>query len=211
MRAMARSTTTTGPPKTADSHAAASDELPLFRFGLKQLLAFVAALSALLTALVIADGLTATVLLLAALVVAAHVFSTALGSRLRAHANQLQRKRGATVLPPDTGHRPQGGHLTPLPYWHSHGRPVLRWRSLLMAAGIAVGGFGGGTFMASASGNHTSAAGILVGSMSLAVVGGWFTFLATSFYATFRRGWREAVEGDESLRRQHRAEAFHQE
>jgi hypothetical protein len=179
--------------------------LPLFRFGLKQLLAFVAALSTLLAAIVIVDGISAAVLLLVTLVVAAHVLSTALGSRLRAHANRSQHKRVAMVQSRDAR------HLPPPPYWHSHGRPVLRWRSLLMVAGIAIGGLGGGAFLASAIGNRTSAAGILVGSISLAVIGGWVTFLATSFYAIFRRGWREAVQGDDSLRKSHPTASFNQD
>src|SRR4051812_26506800 len=58
-------------------------DLPLFRFGLRQMLAFVAAACLLLGGMVILQGLNAMVLLLLTLIVAAHITGTALGSRLR--------------------------------------------------------------------------------------------------------------------------------
>ena len=63
------------PPETVDP--------PLFRFDLRQLLWFVAALSGLMAALVSLPGLIAAALLLAVLVISAHLLSTAIGTRLR--------------------------------------------------------------------------------------------------------------------------------
>ena len=60
-------------------------------------------------------------------------------------------------------------------------------------AGIVSGGFVGAMLLAATIGHRTSAAGILVGSASLAVVGGWLAFLCGSFYGIFRHGLRDAL------------------
>jgi hypothetical protein len=70
---------------------------------------------------------------------------------------------------------------------------VLGWLPTLIFLGVAVGGVGGGTFLAYAIGHRTSVAGLLVGAISLAILGGWIAFLAGSFSAIFRHGLREAV------------------
>src|SRR5689334_24278477 len=79
------------PSGKADSRSKTSvtqDDLPLFRFGLRQLLLFVAALGALLAALAVSHGLTVLMILLAVSVVVMHVFATALGTRLQSRADQ---------------------------------------------------------------------------------------------------------------------------
>lgn len=171
-------------------------ELPLFRFGLRQLLAFVAALCCLLTGMVISQGVMSLVLLLAALVVAAHVTGTALGSRLRAHADQqivarLSESRSlepkAVVVPPRQAH-----------FWHCHGRQMRGWLPTLVIAGSLAAAAGGGVFLMLVIGDRFSPAGVVVGIASLAVLGGWFAFLASSFYTIFRRGVREAA-ADEAI------------
>jgi hypothetical protein len=42
-------------------------------------------------------------------------------------------------------------------------------------------------------GDRTTAAGIVVGAASMAVVGGWIAFVAASAWSIFRQGWRDAV------------------
>jgi hypothetical protein len=61
--------------------------------------------------------------------------------------------------------------------------------------GIAAlaGGTIGGLVLAMTIGHRTSAAGIVVGAISLAVLGGWFAFLCGSFYGVFRHGFRDAI------------------
>src|SRR4051812_18514995 len=67
--------------------------LPLFRFGLRQLFLFVAAFCTLLAAIVSASGLHAFAVLLAVAVVVMHVFATALGTRLQARTEQERLRR----------------------------------------------------------------------------------------------------------------------
>ncbi len=90
-------------------------ELPLFRYGLKQFLVFVAAMCALFAAVASMSGIAAAIFLLTSSVVVMHVFATALGSRLRARTDDEQRRRHAQL--PDSDARA----------WPSSGRPG--WRS----------------------------------------------------------------------------------
>src|SRR5688500_6284811 len=76
-----------------------SVELPLLRFGLRQLLGFVAGLSVLFATLASTGRLAGLVLLLGVLVVLMHVFATTLGGRLRARADRLNRFEAADNLP----------------------------------------------------------------------------------------------------------------
>src|SRR2546423_13956623 len=76
-------------------------EAPLFRFRLRQLLAFVTAICALLTALVCTSGLIALALAIVAAVVAMHVFATTLGNTLQARMSVEQRlPRSTTQMDP---------------------------------------------------------------------------------------------------------------
>lgn len=169
-------------------------QLPLFQFGLRHLFGFVAAVSVLLAGMVVAGGVTALVLLLATLVVAAHVTGTALGTRLRSHADR--RREG------DFGLRISDGGLTasnpqfraaPRSPWQGRGGTPLPWLTRIVAAGAVLGGVGGVVGLALTIGHRTSLTGLVVGAVSIAVLGGWLAFLSASFYAIFRHGWREAV------------------
>jgi hypothetical protein len=181
----------------ADVHD--SPELPLFRFGLRQLLVFVTLLSLLMAAMAVSQGRVALVLLLAALVVTLHVFSTALGTQLRAHANRTQSRDAFSGLGagPEPTRIPVAGattvderHRSP---WHQrHGTP-LPWLVRLIASAAVIGGVLGGVFLQLAVGHRASPAGVAVGAASLAVVGGWFAFLSYSFYGVFRHGLRDAL------------------
>ena len=87
--------------------------------------------------------------------------------------------------------------------WHRRGSTALPWLPRLITAGGLAGGVAGAILLSATVGHRTSAAGIVVGSVSLAVVGGWFAFLFGNFYGIFRHGLRDAVaeqRKDESLR-----------
>jgi hypothetical protein len=156
---------------------------------MRQLLWFIAGVSTLLAGIVSANGVTAFALLMAALIVTAHVFSTALGSRLRSDADQsliwdAERSRNncdRAVAP-----------ATRSP-WHGRGSTALPWLPGVIVAGAAVGGFAGAILLLLTIGTHTSPAGVAVGSISLAVLGGWVAFLGGSFYGIFRHGLRDAL------------------
>jgi hypothetical protein len=69
----------------------------------------------------------------------------------------------------------------------------LPWLSRLVIGGILVGGSLGTIALVIKTGYRISPAGILVGGISLAVLGGWFAFLAGSFYGIVRHGVRDAL------------------
>jgi hypothetical protein len=175
-------------------------ELPLFRFGLRQLFLFFAAASALFAALASTHGLTALVLLLATLVVAAHVFATALGSRLRSRADRERDFEAGERLPiasiasaSERLSRVAAVRSLPRSPWHARGVTTLPWLRRFVIAAIATGGIAGAAYLAATIGYRTSPAGVLVGGLSAAVLCGWFTYLCGSFCGVFQHGFREAV------------------
>ena len=169
-------------------------DLHLFRFGLRQMLACVAFLCVLLAGMVIAKGIGALIVLMVGLIIAAHLLSTALGSRLRESADR--RNNETPMTSGETPHSSfairHSSFTLRRSSWHGRDRAALRRLPFLIGAGIVLGGTAGGAFFA-VIGNHTSIGGIVVGAFSLAVLGGWCAFLASSFYAIFRDGLREAI------------------
>ena len=178
-----------------------SADIPLFRFGLRQLLLFVAATCGLLTALASSSGLTSLVLLLAVAVVVMHVFATGLGTRLQSRSEQEQlRQRTAelavhesSVSASERSAKLQAIRSAPRSPWHGRGCTYLPWLPRLVTGAIVVGAFGGGILLSGTIGHRTSVEGIIVGAASFAVLGGWIAFLAGNFYGVFRHGFREAL------------------
>jgi hypothetical protein len=164
-------------------------ESPLFRFRLRHLLVFVTAVSLLLAGLVTLHGVPALAFLLAALVVTFHVFSTALGSRLRSHADLEQAECFGSPRLPLAG----PGVSTP---WYGREGKSVPWIPRLIASAIFFGGCLGAGLLTLTVGHRSSPAGLALGSMSLAAISGWFAFLIGNFYATFRRGLREALDNE---------------
>jgi hypothetical protein len=171
-------------------------EPPLFRFDLRQLLWFVAIVSGLLAVIVSLPGLVAAALSLAVVVVVGHLFSTAVATRLRAQTDDSQRvadRPGAPASVIGTN----AGESTTISLrrspWHCRGGTSLPWLPRLIAGGILAGAIIGALLLAVTIGHRTSPTGIVVGSASLAVVGGWFAFVGGSFYGIFRHGLRDAL------------------
>lgn len=179
-------------------------ELPLLRFSLRHIFWLTLVLSTLLAVIAASDGLTATALLLAAMVVVLHVGSTALGRRLRIHADEQrawEELHGAEAI--DSSHRSSGlAQSAPSPPSLMHGREVaLRYVTAWIAGGALVGGCFGGMLISLTIGHRTTLVGLVVGSASMAVLGAWFTFLGVSFWAILRQSWREAVDREQKDRR----------
>jgi hypothetical protein len=173
-------------------------EPPLFRFRLRHLLFFVAVVSFVLAATVLAHGVAALALLLASLVVAAHLFSTALASRLRSRADSEQAV-ARTMWLAHQSERRSYDHSSEIPRsvpspWHARGSTTLPWLPQFIVAGILVGGILGATVLILTIGQRITLAGVAVGGLSSAVLGGWFAFLGGSFYGIFRHGLRDAIE-----------------
>jgi hypothetical protein len=151
-----------------------------------------------LAAIVSTQGVTALALLLAALVVAVHLLSTGIGSRLRDNANLAQAanhphcgfERDQFAQTGSTIAAIQASVRSP---WHGRGSTALSWLPGLVCTCTLAGGVIGGVLIATAIGHRTSPSGVLVGSISSAVLGGWFAFLGGSFYGIFRHGVRDAL------------------
>ncbi|MEX0613400.1 MAG: hypothetical protein WD738_13725 [Pirellulales bacterium] len=180
--------------------AAQPPGLPLLRFSLRHLLLFVAVLSTLLAGIVSLHGIPALALLLAAMVVAFHVLGTALGSQLRLHANgsgarQPDPTAAAQSAANAADHTNSAEALTPIQSpWYGRSGASFAWLPRLVAVSVFFGSFLGALYLAVTIGHRTSLAALVIGVASIAVLSGWFAFLAGSFYAIVRNGFREAVD-----------------
>jgi hypothetical protein len=176
--------------------------MPVFRFGLRQLFWWVTGVCVLLAGLVTLPwGMGLAAVLLAISVVALHVLSTAIGTRLRDHANEVRAWELGQAGNERTAMMGAGAvsaaqlrldpqDRSPL---HGHDQPLRRMR-VCLTVGAAVGGLLGVLVLSLAIGDRTTLAGILVGAASMAVVGAWLAFVGASAWSIFRQGWRDAVK-----------------
>lgn len=190
------------PPPAAPAGA----DLPLFRFGLRQLLVFFTLTCLLMAAMATVDGSIAVVLVLATMVIVLHVFGTALGTQLRCHANHVRGHDGSQHETIGVVNRPVRTQLAASPPspsrspWHERRSTPLPWLPRLVIAAALFGGAVGVVLLSGTIGHRTSPAGIAVGSVSLAIVAGWFAFVGYSFYGVFRHGLRDAMAEDQRHR-----------
>lgn len=183
-------------------------DLPLLRFGTRQLLWFFAVTSVFFAALASADGATALVLTFMTAIVVAHVSATAIGTRLKSRSNAQNRFEAASSLPSAAIATAAERHehvsairAQPRSPWHSRGATSLPWLRQFVLTAIVLGGLAGAAALALAIGYRTSLAGIVVGGLSAAVLCGWFAFLCGSFYGVFRHGFRDATASAPTIRR----------
>lgn len=185
-----RQTTPSGPV------AAAEPQLPAIRFGLKQFFWWITGACLLLAVFVaVPAGLALVALVLAVGVVALHILSTALGTRLRDHANQRQIWESGLSPRPEIVANSSPPAIVPTSRrspLHGRDQPLRRMR-ICLSVGAVLGGLFGITTLSILLGNRTTIAGILVGSASTAVVGAWIAFVAASAWSIFRQGWHDAV------------------
>lgn len=175
-------------------------DLPLFRFGLRQLFAFFVAASVFLAILAALPGVSSLVISLITTIVAAHLFATAVGTRLRAHTDRrIQREpfdgktcEKTTTKPVSTECLSGLIALSISPLQVRVTSNVRRLRKLVIAAAITGGIAGAALFFLIVRGS-TSLAGIMVGGVSSAVLCGWFAFLSGNFYSAFCQGFRVSV------------------
>jgi hypothetical protein len=187
--------------RLATSSAPPPIDGPLFHFGLRQLLSFVAALCGLLTAVVSSSGMASVLILLAVAVVVMHVFATALGTRLQSRAERERLRQEFAQPTVSESNDWATRHSTkllairsaPRSPWHGRGCTYLPWLPRLVVGAMIAGGLGGGVLLSGLIGDHASLEGIIVGAASFAVLGGWISFLGGNFYGVFRHGLREAV------------------
>jgi hypothetical protein len=167
------------------------------KFSLRNLFWFITAVSFLLAivACLPDGGFAAIAFLLAISVIALHLISTAVGSRLRAEADKetliFRQSAGSSAATAELACLVQANESSRSTL-HSRGRPLGRL-PLLVALGAAAGGVFGATLLEFAIGDRTTLVGVAVGALSTAIVGGWFAFLGVSFWTILRQGWRDAV------------------
>lgn len=165
------------------------------------MLVFVAGVSVLLTLLVVTEGSGPLVIGVSALLVGAHVLGTLIGTRLRDTSTQVRDWRSAVEGSPDDPVRTvepiaRLRHSLPAPtLLASSYRAPLRDR-ISAAVGLVVGFSAGLTLILLTIGREASWPGVVVGSISCAVLGGWFAWMATGFGAMARHAWREANSAD---------------
>ncbi len=188
----------------ARPRSTSSAEEPLFHFGLRQLLVFVAAISTLLAAVVSSSGLWAMVLVMATVVVAMHVFATALGTRLQSRMEKARLWNAplecdeSVALAAERSAKLAAIRLGPRSPWHGRGCTYLPWLPRFIVVGMVLGGVAGMLVLEGAIGHRTTPAGIAVGATSFAVLSGWFAFLCGNFYGVFRHGFREALADEQN-------------
>ncbi len=194
--AMATDLPTIG-PDAADADSV-THEPQLFRFRLRQLLAVVTLICLFLAAVVSSSGLAAAVLILATLVVIFHIFSTALATRLREHTDQsISRHLTIDEASGRSSNAYQSvGALMPRSHLHARASTPMPWLPRFVIGVSLCGGFLGSVVLAVTNDRQTSPAGIAVGSISIAVVAGWFAFVGYSFYGVFRHGLRQATANE---------------
>jgi hypothetical protein len=190
-----------GEVKTAGV-GSAEPQLPVVRFGLKQFLWWVTGACLLMAGMAISarsGSMSPLVLLMAVLAVGLHIGGTAIGMRLKAHANERRAWEAGRIPgeaindgPPPMASKAlprQPQTRSPL---HGHDRPLRRLRSCVIAGAVLGGGLGVAALWLTI-GDRTSAAGIVVGALSTAIVGAWLAFVAANSWAIFRQGWLDAV------------------
>jgi hypothetical protein len=163
------------------------------------LLILVTFCSLLMTAMVTWSGLAALALLLATLVVGLHLLSTAIGSHLRNHSDRVHPREPRQETPSPvafnvTDQTSPGSQIRSP--WHERRSTPLPWLPRLVISASFVGGMVGALVLDGRAGDRASTAGVAVGSISLAVVAGWFAFAGYSFCGVFRHGLRDAMSND---------------
>ena len=172
----------------------------LLRFRLRQLFLFVTGLSVLLAALVLTEGPWPLVIIVSTLLIAAHVFGTMVGNRLRDTSHDVLQWRSVTPGVDQDVPRAEKeitqqarSSLPPTTPLASSGR-VSRWLIWFVLGGAIAGMILGGSILWLTLGSKVGWAGWIVGTISCGVLGTWVAFLASSFSTIARHAWLHASE-----------------
>ncbi|MDZ4656819.1 MAG: hypothetical protein SH868_04480 [Bythopirellula sp.] len=169
----------------------------LLKFRLRQMFFVVTLLSLLCAIISLTDGPWPWMIVLCAVMIAAHVLGNLIGTRLRDTSGEVIRWRSA-----DPRQSPDGPRATspadlaslPLPpetNLANFGR-LVRGMKWFLLGGLVLGFGLGGTVLALTIGHRIGWAGWVVGTISGAVLGIWLAFLAVSFTTIARDAWRQA-------------------
>ncbi len=187
----------TSPAPTSENNAASGP----FQFGLRALFLATACLSALFAVMTFIGPMWSTVLIWFLLLASLHVVANAWGTR--GWRRDGESADDESELPGElyrlAGSRPHG--VAPPTRLQESTR--LGWTMLAAtsAGATLAGGLGAGGLACLAS-DKVGWIALVVGGISAAVVGGFFGFLASSFLEVAGRAWREAVRGEEAVKRE---------
>lgn len=190
-------------PKTAVTDCEAPPVVPdrepnLMRFGLRQMFFFVSLATVLCAVLVTLGGAWRMVAGSIIALVAAHVFGTFLGTRLRDTSRDVQQwkarpgsaDRDEPIALPQPVHV-AGLRLPSTTSLASHEK-IGQWRHWLVGAGMTIGVSVGGAAISSATGDEVTWPGLALGAVSCGVIGAWLALLGVNFYVIARHTLREA-------------------
>jgi hypothetical protein len=167
------------------------------QFHLRTLLAVIAILAVLFSVMGTIGPMASAGLLLILTVVGLHVAGNALGTSLRDGAPQRVADCPANDRPE---HRPASVHAgLPVSRLHEHTPPgwIIRATTLI---GAGIGAWLG--IIVFAEWTDGTGAGLVVGAVSLAVLGGFFGFLLGSFLKMSLLAWWQATRSSDSVSRQ---------
>lgn len=174
----------------------------LLQFRLRQIFGVVTFVSVLCALVALTHGPWPWVIVICALMIAAHVLGNLIGTRLRDTSAEVVRWRSTNPRQsPDDPHvtSPEElAKLIPLPETNlrNFGRQVrgLKW---ILWAGWMVGATFAGSVVWLTIGTRMSWIGWIVATLSGGIFGTWLVFLAVSFMAIARAAWRQANERDD--------------
>jgi hypothetical protein len=164
--------------------------MPLVHFTIRQMLLFVAGVSATCMMMVSLDGYAAVLFGISIVLVAGHVLSTAIGSRLRASADAKHawevRQFAVLSQPPRLPNSPELLRRSQLQVRTACGQ-ILWWFVGLAMVGGALAGAYALEFIA---GPAVGWSGRFIGGVSAAMVVGWGALILAGICGIARRSWR---------------------
>ncbi len=173
--------------RPGDEEPAAEASEPAFQFSVRHLLAATAAAAAFMAVLARLGGLSGVAAAWLAVLVAGHVLATAWGTT----AKRRSRQRARMPEEPDCGLAQAQVRYAPPTRLRENTR-LSRIVPIVCAAGALVGAVVGTLLLIRANWDRLTLSSMLVGAASCAVIGGFVSFLASSFVTVASSAARQA-------------------
>ncbi len=161
------------------------------RYGLKTFLGLVALVCGCLAAFVHFGALVGCAVLLALLVIIAHVAGNAIGTELRQRSDENSSLPMETGLGDDPRRRPHSSEFAP-PTQLSHKAPLGWFMRIMTSLGVIGGAIAGGMFLVKTSEIPLPYSTIAFGCLAAGVLGGMFAFWLFSLAQVFLSAWWQA-------------------
>ena len=161
------------------------------RYGLKTFLGLVTLICACLAAFVHAGPLVGCAVLLALLMIIAHVAGNAIGTELRQRSDENSSLPTETGLDNDPRRRPHSSEFAP-PTRLSHKAPLGWFMRIMTSLGVIAGAITGGIFLVKTSKIPLPYSTVAFGCLAAGVLGGMFAFWLFSLAQVFLSAWWQA-------------------